>query len=211
MSSGEAKYWEWFGWYTFPAAAKRAGITERQLRHLINQGIVQAEKREGLGNVLWLEVDEIAIARIAGSLVGLGMNTIEMAEWLRKTFDDSDLATDALNGEDIALKITPGDEPGSFVAKLEKPLMNGSVPMVSMIHPQTIVFNLAHVLNHVQKDDRQLVRASFTPDFVVQKDQRAVIKRMLETHNPSQVEEFFAEAAEAAANGNTWKDNDWRP
>jgi MerR HTH family regulatory protein len=196
--------------YTLSAAAKRAGITERQLRHLINQGIVQAEKQEGRGNVLWLDTEEIATARIAGALVGLGMRTIEMAEWLRKAFNESDLTTAAHNGEDIAFKITFGDEAGTFVAELEKPLMNGSVRMVSMIHPRTIVFNLADVLHHVSKDDRQFVRASFTPDFVIRKDQRAVIKRMLETHNPEQVEDFFAEAAEAAANGNTWKDNDWR-
>jgi hypothetical protein len=205
MSTTEFKFW---GMYTLPAAAKRAGITERPLRHLINKGIVQAEKQEGRGNVLWLDTEEIAIARIAGALVALGMKTSELvafAEWLRKTFDDNDLATDALNGEDIALKIAPGDEPGPLVAELEKPSMNGSVPMVSMTHPQTIVFNLAHVFGHVEKDDRKFVRDSFKPDFVVRKDQRAVIKRMLETHNPAEVEAFFAEAAEAAANGNTWK------
>jgi DNA-binding transcriptional MerR regulator len=193
------------GMYTLSAAAKRAGITERPLRHLINQGIVKAEKQDGRGNVLWLHVDEIAIARIAGALVGLGMKTIEMAQWLRKSFDDNDLATDALNGENIALKITPGDEPGQYVAEFEKPSMNGSVPMVSMIHPQTIVFNLARVFDQVKKDDRIFVRDSFKPDFVVRKDQRAVIRRMLETHNPTEIEEFFAEAAEAAANGNTWQ------
>jgi hypothetical protein len=75
-----------------------------------------------------LHTEEIAIARIAGALVALGMKTSEMvtfAEWLRKTFDDNDLATDALNGEDIALKIAPGDEPGPLVSELEKPSMNG--------------------------------------------------------------------------------------
>jgi hypothetical protein len=194
--------------YTLLAAAKRAGITERPLRHLINQGIVRAEKQEGLGNVLWLSLDEIAIARIAGALVALGMNTTDMipfAEWLRKTFDDNDLATEALNGDPVAIKIALGDEHWWLHPELEKPSMNGAVPMVSMAHPQMLIFNLAHVFEQTRKDDRQFVRDSFKPDFVVRKDQRAVIKRMLETHNPTEIEEFFAEAEEATANGNTWK------
>jgi DNA-binding transcriptional MerR regulator len=190
-------------------AAKRAGISERTLRNLLDKQIIDATKIEGEGNHLWFTTDEIATARIAGLLAALGMNTTEIlgfVGWLRDAFKkDQELVVAARRGDDIALKIAPRDEAGPLDAELEKPTMNGSVPMVSMIHPQTIVLNLARVFELVQRDDRKFVRDSFKPRFVVRKEQRPVITRMLETHNPEEVKAFFAEAAEAAANGDVWK------
>jgi DNA-binding transcriptional MerR regulator len=203
----------YYPFYTATAAAKRAGIEPRTLKLLVDRKLVHVAEKRGQGNAQWFDTGEIAIARVLGDLVRLGMNTAELtgfADWLRSELD-GEKAREAYRGKPIALKIAVRSA-GFLDADLERAIQADNRLCVSLLEPRSdtelatrlIVFNLARIFELVRNDARKLVRESFKPSFVAAPVQREVITRMLETHNDDEIEAFFALASKCAANGDNW-------